>query len=202
MRKCLTSISVALLLTGCGSSPKTHFYTLNTEPASIGRQAIGFPLQLTAVHLPPSLDRRQMVRMSGPNSVQISETDRWSASFGEMVRNVLAQDLSARLPNRKVILPRAPAPAGTAELVVTLAQFGPAANGRVGLRGSYALLGANSQTPVLERNFHIDAGPAPSAEATAAAMSQALGQLAGKIAAGVSRASPPNNSPRLDSFVR
>lgn len=182
MRKTLALFST-LLLAGCGSSPKTNFYTLSVPPAPTGRHSISSPVQLAAVHIPPSLDRRQMVRMTNENSVQISETDRWSAPFDEMVRNVLSQDLAALLPKGKVILPEAPAPRGAGTLVVTIAQFGPDASGEVKLNGSWALLNNSSGGPQLERDFELDGGRAANAEATAAAMSRALNQLANTIAA-------------------
>ncbi|MEO6872208.1 MAG: ABC-type transport auxiliary lipoprotein family protein [Chthoniobacterales bacterium] len=186
MQKILTLFSL-LLFAGCGSSPKTHFYTLSVPPATTGRHSISSPVQLAAVHIPPTLDRVKMVRLTNENSVQISETDRWSAPFDEMVRNILSQDLVPLLPKGKVILPRAPAPPGTGTLVVTIATFGPNVGGEVKLNGSWALLSSNSGAPQLERTFQIDAGPAADAEATAAAMSRALGRLASTMAAGLSR---------------
>ena len=96
----LSTILIVFLLAACGSSPKTHFYTLSVAPGSTGH-GIQTPVQLAAVHIPPSLDRRQMVRLTSANSVEISEVNRWSAPFDEMVRNVLAQDLAARLPTGK-----------------------------------------------------------------------------------------------------
>jgi len=186
MRTTLTIITMSFLV-GCGSSPKTNFYPLSVVSAATGTRSISSPVQLSAVHLPPSLDRQQMVSMTGENRVEISETNRWSGAFDEMVRNILSQDLAARLPKGKVILPEAPAPRGTRTLVVTIAQFGPDASGAVRLSGSWALLSAASATPVLEHTVQLNAGPASSADATAAGMSQALGQLASKIAAALSK---------------
>jgi uncharacterized lipoprotein YmbA len=128
-----------------------------------------------------------MVRMTNDNRVQISEVDRWSGPLDEMVRNVLSQDLATHLPEGKVILPRAPVPSGTSLLVVTLSRFGPDASGAVELEGSWALLSGSSGSPRLERDFQINTGPAADADATAAAMSQALSQLASNIAAGLSK---------------
>ncbi len=178
-------------LAGCASSPKTNFYTLSKiAPTTAAALSIPFPVQLAAVHLPPSLDRRQMIRLSSDNSVEISDTDRWSAALDEMVRNVLSQDLAARLPEGMVILPQAPAPHSTATLVVTIAQFGPDATGRVRLNGSWALLAGGPDTPMIERDVQIDTGHAATADATAAAMSRALGQLASDIAAALPREAP------------
>ncbi|HEY2802262.1 MAG TPA: PqiC family protein [Chthoniobacterales bacterium] len=182
----LSAMLTLLLLAACGSSPKTHFYTLSVVPGSTGH-GIQTPVQLAAVHIPPSLDRRQMVRLASSNGVEISETDRWSAPFDEMVRNILAQNLSARLPSGKLILPEAPAPQGTGTLVVTIVQFGPDPGGEVKLHGSWALLDTASGMPVSEHMVKLDAGPAPDADSTAAAMSRALGQLADRIAAGLTR---------------
>lgn len=181
MRACLTNITIALLLAACGSSPKTNFYTLSVVPGRTGGSP-GNPVQLSAVHLPPMLDRQQMVRLTSANTVEISETNRWSASFEDMVRNVLAQDLVARLPGTKVILPEAPAPNNTSKLVITMSQFGPDASSRVKLEGSWTLLSATGNGSVTDHNFRIDTGIAATPDATAAAMSQALGQLADKIA--------------------
>lgn len=179
--------ALSLLLASCGSSPRTHFFMLSADqgghaPAS----SVSFPVQLAAVHIPPALDRRQMVRMTGNNSVEISDTDRWSAPIGQMVRNVLAQDLTARLPEGRVILPDAPAPPGTHRLVVTISRFGPDANAAVRLDGSWVLLAAGADTAVMTRDFQLDSGPAPTADAAAQAMSRALGQLATEIAASLS----------------
>jgi uncharacterized protein len=187
MRNEIALVLLMILLTGCGSSPKTNFYTLSVVPGRTGTESVSSPVQLAAVHIPPSLDRRQMVSMTTANAVKISESNRWSGAFDEMARNVLAQDLAARLPKGKVILPQAPAPAGTTTLVVTIAQFGPDADGRVKLNGSWALLHGSSGLPALERNFQLDAGPTADADATAAAMSRALGQLAGEIVSTLSK---------------
>ncbi|HEY1582849.1 MAG TPA: ABC-type transport auxiliary lipoprotein family protein [Chthoniobacterales bacterium] len=182
VRNRLTSAALALILSGCGSSPKTHFYTLSTTPAASGQHSISSPVQVTAVHLPPSLDRRQMVRMTGANSVEVSEVDRWSGAFDEMIRNVLSQDLAVRLSAGRLIFPDAPPLPGTRMIVVTVAQFGPTADGEVQLQGSWALLGEASGRPMQEHNFLFRAGPAPDAAATAAAMSRTLGELASAIA--------------------
>lgn len=140
------------------------------------------------LHIPPSLDRLKMVRLTNENSVQISETDRWSAPFDEIVRNILSQDLATLLPKGKVILPRAPASLGTGTLIVAIAQFGPDASGEVKLNGSWALLNNSSGGPQLEHDFELDAGPAANADATAATMSRASHRLASIIAAGLSKA--------------
>jgi uncharacterized lipoprotein YmbA len=199
MRTSLVVLCI-VLLAACRSSPPTQFFTLSVVSGNGGSLAsVPFPVQVAAVHLPPGLDRRQLVRMTGEHRVQISDTERWSAALDEMVRNVLSQDLAARLPQARVILPDAPPPPDTGTLVVTIAQFGPDATGDVRLSGSWALLTGGSNTPILERDFQLTAGPAASADAMAAAMSRALGQLASTIASTLSQGdisiAPPRQRP-------
>ena len=187
-------ILLAILLAGCGSSPKTNFYMLSAA-GDVGRRSISFPVQLAAVHIPPSLDRKQMVRMTGQNSVKISETEHWSAPLDLMIRNTLAQDLSARLSKNRMILPDAPAPSGTATIVVAITEFAPDAAGNVRLSGSWSLLAGGSNGSVLEREFKITGAPGPTAESMASAMSDALGRLAAQIASSLSRVSPDELAP-------
>jgi uncharacterized lipoprotein YmbA len=183
-RASLGWVALAALM-ACGTSPKTHFFTLAVVPGDAATSSLPFRVQLAAVHLPPTLDRRQLTRMTGEHRVAISETERWAAALDDMVRNVLSQDVAARLPAGTVVLPDAPTPAGTRSLVVTLAQFGPDAGARVQLVGSWALLDPGTNMAVMDRDVRIDAGPAPTADGTADAMSRALGTLGSDIASGL-----------------
>lgn len=173
----------ALLLANCGSSPKTQYFTLAPMPASEQRASIPIPVTVAAVHVPPALDRREMVRRTGANSVDIREEDRWTAPLGDMIREVLARDLAARLPQDKVVAPQSPAPPHTAQIVVSLAQFGPDAAGKVALDGDWSLLDGDREKLILRRHVALETAAGDrSADSQAAAMSRLLGQLAQEIA--------------------
>ncbi len=180
---------VFLLLTGlvlasCGTSPETHYFTLTTVPGTTrDRGSISSPVTVAAVHVPPSLDRRELVRRTGANTVEISDQDRWTAPLGEMARRVLSQDLVARLPKDMVILPDSPSPPHTAQIVVTIAEFGPDANGRTTLDGSWSLIPGGRSTPVLRRDVTLETSSSAGAESEAMAMSELLGQLGDRMAA-------------------
>jgi uncharacterized lipoprotein YmbA len=175
---------LVLALADCGTSPKTHYFTLAAVPPQEPPKAsVAAPVTIAAVHVPPSLDRREMLRRTGANSVDISGEERWTAPLDEMIRRVLSRDLAERLPKDKVVLPDAPAPPHTAQIVVTIAQFGPDANGRVALEGSWSLLKGSRGEPALRRDIALETdSSAADAAAEAAAMSQLLGQLASRIA--------------------
>ena len=76
-----------------GSRPPTHYYTLDAVPAT-ARPAAGAPLQVVAVHIPPALDRQEMVRETAANQVDVNDQNRWSAPFDQMAQRVLTQDLA------------------------------------------------------------------------------------------------------------
>lgn len=184
-RDILLWAALACALADCGASPKTHYFTLAAAPAAESKQvSISRPVTVAAVHVPPSLDRRSMVRRTSETTVDVSGEDRWTAPLGDMMQRVLSQDLAARLPRDKVILPDAPAPPHTAQIVVTVVQFGPDASGRTVLEGGWSLLEGAPARPVLRRDVALRTDrEARDAEDQAAAMSQLLGQLATGIAA-------------------
>lgn len=175
---------ILLVLANCGSSPKTHYFALAVMPGTAREKgSIGYTVTVAAVHLPPSLDRREMVSQTGDTTVEINDQDRWAAPLDEMVRNVLSQDLLDRLPRDKVVLPEAPAPPKTTQIVVVISQFGPEARSGVTLAGSWSLLDGARSKPLLRRNMTlVSNSPTEDGVSKAAAMSQLLGQLAGQIA--------------------
>lgn len=189
----LAFIAVALMLASCGTSPQVQFYTL-VPVAPVGESASSappFPVQVNAVHIPAVLDRNEIVRQSGTDALSMKDQDRWGAPLGEMARNVLAQNLAARLPTGSVIMPQAPAPSSAAHLVVDIVRFGENADRQVGLDGSWALLRGASDNPVLSGNVNLkDEAGGNDAASQVEAMSRLLGRLADDIAAKVAAATP------------
>jgi uncharacterized lipoprotein YmbA len=187
--RAIALVAVALLA-GCGSSPETHYYTLDpVSGTGNNRVAIATPVTVAAVHLPASLDRREMIRQTGQNAVNISEEDRWVSPLGGLTRRVLTQDLAAYLPKDMVVLPDSPAPPRTAQIVVSIAQFAPDAAGQVTLDGSWALLEGGSGNLIMRRTVRFES-PAAARDASgqASAMSALLGQLAEQIAGSLQKA--------------
>ncbi|HEY2591390.1 MAG TPA: PqiC family protein [Steroidobacteraceae bacterium] len=176
-------------LAACASSPPTQFYSLTpisaqgAAPQSDSVVSGAMPLRVAAVHIPPTLDRREVVRRGAGDRLEISGQRRWGAPFDEMVQHVLTQDLVGRLPPGNVMLPSSPAPSGTASVVVDLLQFQSDAGGAVVLQGSWSLLPPGQSSPALIRDFHYeDSASAQNFEDEAAAMSRLLGRLADDIA--------------------
>ena len=101
-------IVLVLAMTACGSSPKTHFYTLDAVPATqhadhAARSDV--PVTVGRVELPGTLDRLSIVTRGDRNQVSVSDQDRWAAPLDELVRRALTDDLRMRLPRRSPVQP-------------------------------------------------------------------------------------------------
>lgn len=181
-------IALILVLAACASSPPSRFYTLDPAPARVTRPAAGLVLQVAAVHIPAELDRQEMVRESAPETLQMSDRDRWGAPLAEMMRRVLAQDLATRLTGSTVLAPEALPPPGTRVLVVDVLRFDAGPSGEVRFEGSWSELAARSGKPLLTRHVRLTA-PARRGgyRGQAAAMSGLLGRLADRIASSLAR---------------
>jgi hypothetical protein len=144
--------------------------------------ASGTPVQIARVHLPPSLDRLQMVRETSSYSLEISDRHRWSGPLDQMIRRSVSEDLLAILPSARVVLPHEPAPPHTLELVIDVVRFMPDAAGRVTLEASWSVVsngGAVERSAVV--NITVPMASASYADQVAA-MSQAVARMAERIA--------------------
>jgi len=97
----------ALLFTGCSSSPKAEFYTLNsissTRPgATIATAGQPISIGIGPVTIPEVLDRPQIVTRTGPNKLQIDEFHRWAGRLDEDVARVVAKNLSLLLATEQI----------------------------------------------------------------------------------------------------
>ena len=184
MRRCV--VLVALALAGCGGGGPTHFYMLAVEPTRAppaGGACRGAPLTVADVSIPGTLDRQEIVRASGPDELEVSNSERWAAPLDQLIQRTLAQELQARLPQGRVLAPGDPVPPGGQRLVrVNVQRFLADNSGRVTLIADWALLDTNGK-PGPSQTETVTVGGASSDSRTAAAMSTALGVLADRIAA-------------------
>jgi hypothetical protein len=178
--------ALVTLLAGCGRSPPTQFFTLAPVRPDNARSAFaGAPVQVRAVHIPAVLDRPERVLGRSQQRLDIVETQQWGAPLADMIRRVVSQDLSARLPAGMVLMARAPASPGTRGVVVDIQEFQPDASGNVVLDASWVVLGGSTATTGAQgaRRWQVPGGAG--VDAQVAAMSALLGRLADAIAASV-----------------
>jgi len=99
----LAALLGSAALSGCGSSPVTHFYTLNPapEPAAAGAKA-AYIVAVGAVSLPDAVDRPQIVLRTAGNRVAFSEFERWSGALKEEIAYSVAANLRQGLAGASV----------------------------------------------------------------------------------------------------
>lgn len=176
----LVILLLTLAISGCGSSPKTQFYTLD---AVDGDHTAGRPVSIEVGHvdLPATLDRQGIVTHAAGARVDISDKDRWAAPLDELVRRALTEDMRKRLPHGTVLAAGDPAPPGTRTLTVNVQQFMPDASGNVVLEADWNWQHAGK--PQVPRHVSIQTPMrGQGGEAIADAMNRALGQLADNVA--------------------
>ncbi len=117
-------VAAGAVLTACASSP-TRFFTLDpvspSQPPATGYA--GPPVKVLAVNIPPALDREELVSETAPGEVKVHDLEHWEAPLGLTARQVLVQDLAARLPAGAVLGPASPGGDGVATLSVDIVAF-------------------------------------------------------------------------------
>ena len=97
------ALLAATALAGCGSSPVTHFYTLNTVAApSPSNAKVSYTVAIGAVTLPDSLDRPQIVLRKAGNQVAVAEFERWVGSLKDEIALAVAANLKQSLDGASV----------------------------------------------------------------------------------------------------
>ena len=172
-----------LTLADCGSSPKTHFYTLDAEPASgaITSAPVNARLEVDHVTLPATLDRQSMVRQKAGNQLDISDQDRWAAPLDELIRRALTDDLRHRLPPETMLAPGDPTPPGTRTLMVNVQRFMADASGHVILEVDWSIQRHGRTVAPHHEMIRVPLS-GEDGQQVADAMSRALGELADRIA--------------------
>jgi uncharacterized lipoprotein YmbA len=177
---------LTLLLTACQSAP-TRIYTLySVPPASTSTPYTGPAIRVDAVHVPPALDRIEVVSDIAPGELKVSDLDHWSAPLAQVAKQALSADMVARLPLGRVIFPNLSKPEGTLGVNVDILYFRVDTSG-ADLEASWIITARNTDTASRRGTgrFHRG-GSGADARATADALSALLAQLADQIITDVS----------------
>lgn len=125
-RRWRVSLSMlAIAGAGClGSSPVSRYYTLSTLSPQDGHGGAGVDpamrIRVAPVTLPEGVDRPQLVRRTGENTVVVEEYDRWVEPLDALLRNTLVLDLGALVPSAQVLGDAVPGLAADRTVVVAV----------------------------------------------------------------------------------
>ncbi|MGO4336546.1 membrane integrity-associated transporter subunit PqiC, partial [Labrys sp. KB_33_2] len=176
-------LGLALALLSACASPAAKIYTL---AAQSGQKVAGRPVSVSieTVDVAKYLDRPQLVRRSGDVQLGVSEFERWGEPMGSMVQRVLAENLRRRLPAGSLVTTsQTVSGKEAATLELSVSRFDTNAEGVVMLQAQWRLHYRNGGRSAAAQ-ASIAVPPADTgAPAQVEAMSSALDQLAGHIAA-------------------
>jgi uncharacterized lipoprotein YmbA len=175
------------LLSACQSSPPTHYYGLTAIAPTAPRvsMAAKIPIRLERVTIPGELDRLEIVRRGASNRLQIATFDLWAAPLEGMIQRVVADDLAARLPAGAIVSVNEPAGAEPhRRLYLDVQEFAGDAHGTVTLRAAWLVVTPTAGSERGSEQVAVDATDA-TADALVVAMSRALAELGGRMAASI-----------------
>ncbi|HVM80032.1 MAG TPA: PqiC family protein [Stellaceae bacterium] len=172
-------------LTACGSSPAPRLFTLAPQP-SAATSPLAQTISVKRVGIPKYLDRLQIVRYRDQYELTSSEFMLWGEGLTDMITRVLVANLSARLPRSQVYAASGSLTGPSADITIEIDidKFDPDPNGTIVLAAQWIAhrRGKNDQI----HSERIEVAPASNdTPGQVAAMSEALGQLSGKIASGL-----------------
>ena len=168
-------------LAACHSSPSRLFTLYPVAPGGARSAYAGAPIRVDAVHVPPALDRIEVVSDVAPGELGLHDMDHWSAPLGQVSRQALSADLIARLPPGSVIFPHLAKSDGALGLVVDILDFKADRAGAT-LEASWVLARAEGGSAPTRGTAQLRTDQsAEGAAAMARALSTLLGQLADRI---------------------
>jgi uncharacterized protein len=82
---------------GCASAP-VHYYTLTPLPEkSSPAQETILAIDVRVVHMPPQLNRSELMVRTGPAEVTLLENERWASPVNDEIKDALRVELQRRL---------------------------------------------------------------------------------------------------------
>ena len=182
-RRGLLALSVPFLAAACGSSASPSLYTLTVKPGPV--LAGGPPIvQLREIGLARYLDRREIVRSSDGNRLDVAYNDWWGESLGAMLSRVIVLGLQQRLPGSTIYNENGAITSDpNAVLAINIQRLDVDQSGTLQLLAQ-AAVEFNRPRKSAARTFSIAKPvPAPTIAGHVTAASDAVGELTDNIAA-------------------
>lgn len=141
-------------------------------------------IAIRSINIPGYLDQNNIVKPGSAYTLNSFNNAQWAEPFADMLRAVMVQDLSQRLPRATVVNAGAiGAPADDiVEIAVQRFDFDP--GGAINLTAQFAVKPGAGSAPWVTRKFQADATPASNdVTSIIAVMSQLWAQAADQLAA-------------------
>ena len=82
---------------GCTSAP-VHYYTLAAPPdKSLPAAQTALAVDVRVVHIPPPLNRSELIVRAGSSEITLLDNERWASSVSDEIKNAVRLELLRRL---------------------------------------------------------------------------------------------------------
>ncbi len=180
-------MSFIVFLSACGSSPKTHFYMLNTHAPveNIISNDESLRIGIWKVKLPELLDRQEIVDRSGPYTIELADFHQWAGGLSNDITQLIAGELGRHLKtDRIVISPWSSYRKNQYQIKIHISRLDGALGGESVLSGGWSLLNAEGNKEISRDAFHYKA---LSKDKTYSEMVKVQSQLVVQLAGQISR---------------
>ncbi|MBI0326283.1 PqiC family protein [Burkholderia plantarii] len=186
--KALTAAAVVALAAGC-ASPPSHFYTLSGDAAAVkaGRAMPANPaflIQVPAVNVPEQVAKTQLVVQRDAARVDVLEEHRWASPPADEIRRALSTALTRRLGTIDVADAAVPPGVPVYRVSVDVQRFESWPGERAALDAVWSVRSLATQSVMTCRST-LSEPVGAGYDALVAGHRKAVGELAGRIAAGV-----------------
>jgi len=194
-RQLIVGCGLLLLLASCDTTPPPRLFTLAARPATLNRP-LATTIAVKRVEMAKYLDRPQIVSYRDPYELVFSEFVIWAENLSDMTTRVLVENLAQRLPQSQLFLSAGSFADTTAgmTLEISIDKFDPDPAGVVVLTAQWVAHQEGQPDRIRSEQIRVTPG-SKDPTGQVAAMSDALGQLADRIAAGLPEREQPRPKP-------
>jgi uncharacterized protein len=180
-------ILTLVLLTACGSSPKTNFYMLSAERELHNLVTENISVGVWKVKLPGLIDRPEIVTHTGAYTIELADFDRWGGDLGSNMSLLIADELSYHLKTGQVdVSPWSSYRKFDYQVKVHVRNFGGELGGDSEINGAYVILNGDGSKKLTEALFSFkEKVKSKKYSDMAKAMSQLVMSLSEKISTSI-----------------
>lgn len=183
---CLTVALCLPVLTGCGKSAPTKFYSLSAAPAATDVQPASpcLSLGIGPVDFPAYLDRSQIVTRIDANRMQLADFDQWVEPLRDNFQRALTENLAPLVCAKPLVT--YPWPVGghpDRQVVIQVSRFDGTLGRDTVLRVSWSVLDADGKTLVWRTASYTEPTSGLGYAALTAAQSRLVTHFAKDVAA-------------------
>jgi len=176
-----------LILTACGTSPKTNFYLLSSQRDVDVNVEEDISIGVWEVKLPELIDRPEIVTRKGTFSIERADFNRWAGSLGSNISSLVANELSNNLQTSHVdVSPWSSYRKFDFQVKVHIRTFLGELGGQSVLDGGYVILSGKGSEKLAEEAFSLKVNAKGDTYSDlAASMSDLVIQLSKKISTSI-----------------